>query len=148
MPWRSAPGAGPIATPLQTPRPPRREPAVSRPLRLALPALDARRTARIAGRRAQALARRRRRMGIWLRLAGLAAGLRLRRAPPGHPARPPPRAVPVVARQPRHAGMPRAGVRPGPGRLVPRPAVPLGRPVGARLLSRRVAPRHVHGRAS
>src|SRR5690606_24511267 len=87
-------------------------------------------------------------MGVRLRLAGLAAGFRLRRASPGHPARPPPRAVPVVARQPRHAGMPRPGVRPGPGRLVPRRGVPSGGPIGARLLPVAMGPRNVHGRIS
>lgn len=102
--------------------------------RAALSPLDCRGAARLARHRAARMARRRRRLGIRLWIADLAARLRFRRAQAGHPARSSPGAVPVVAREPRHAGMPRAGVRAGPRRLVPRRGLPPGRPAGARLL--------------
>ena len=84
----------------------------------------ARATRRAARRHARRMGRRRRPLGLRLRLADLAARVRVRRGPAGHRARLAPRAGDALARQPRHARVPGPRVRAGRRRLVPRPGLP------------------------
>ena len=66
-------------------------------------------------------------VGFRLRLADVAAGLRLPRAPPGAPGRRPPGALRLFLRASRHAVEARAGARPRPRRQLPRHRLPGGR---------------------
>ncbi len=71
-----------------------------------------------------ALGRRGRCLGVRLCVADLAPGVRRRRAAPCDRARLAPRAADALARQPRHARVPRPRVRARARRLMPRHGVP------------------------
>ena len=66
-------------------------------------------------------------LGLRLRLADLAPGVRRRRTPHGAGARLAPRAAHALAREPRHAGAARPGVRAAARRRLPRHGLPHAR---------------------
>ena len=109
----------------------------------------ARDPARLLDHTLDAWGEQRRRLDLRLRLADLAPRVRGRRGAAGHGPRLASRAGDALARQPRHARVPRPGLRAGPGRLVPRPRLPdragarRGRaaaPLGPRDADRRLRP--------
>ena len=71
-------------------------------------------------------AQRRGPLGFRLRVADVAAGLRLPGAAPRPAGRRPPRALRLFLRAPRHAGKARPGARPRPRRQLPRHRLPRG----------------------